>query len=61
MQYVWGCREMVIRFWWPNLRERDHLEDTDVEGGIILHWMLREIGWVDVDWINLSLDGQNLR
>ena len=52
---------MVIRFWWPNLRERDHLEDTDVEGGIILHWMLREIGWVDVDWINLSLDGQNLR
>jgi hypothetical protein len=52
---------MVIGFWRPNLRERDHLEGTDVDGRIILHWMLHEIGWDDVDWINLALDRQNLR
>ena len=23
-------------FWWGNLRERDHLEDLDVDGRIIL-------------------------
>jgi hypothetical protein len=31
-----GRGEMHIGFWWKNVRERDHLEDTDVDGSIIL-------------------------
>ena len=30
---------MHTRFWWGNLRERDHFEDPRVEERIILEWM----------------------
>ena len=29
-----GTREVHTRFWWVNLREGDHLEDTGVDGRI---------------------------
>jgi hypothetical protein len=29
-------------FWRGNLRERDHLEDPDVDGRIILRWIFRK-------------------
>jgi len=36
-------------FWWGNLRERDHVEDTGI-GGIILRRIFRK--WdVSMDWI----------
>jgi hypothetical protein len=28
--------EMHRDFWWGNMRERDHLEDTGIDGRIIL-------------------------
>ena len=31
-----GERRSDTEFWWGNLRERDHLEDTGVDGRIIL-------------------------
>jgi len=31
-----GKGEMYIGFWWGNLRERDHLEDTGIDERIIL-------------------------
>ena len=35
---------MHTRFWWGNLRERDHLEDIGIDGGNIkMH--LQEVGW----------------
>jgi len=34
MWHVWG--KGVYRVWWGNLREREHLEDPDVDGRIIL-------------------------
>jgi len=37
-------------FWWGNLRERDHLEDTSIDGRIILR---RVWGGGGVDWIHL--------
>jgi hypothetical protein len=33
--YGWR-REILIGFWWGNLREGDHLEDPGIEGTIIL-------------------------
>jgi hypothetical protein len=33
--------EVHTGFWWGNLRERDHLEDSDVDGRIILRCIFR--------------------
>ena len=33
---MWGEGAVHTGFWWGNLRERDHVEDPGVTGGIIL-------------------------
>jgi hypothetical protein len=33
-----GRGEANTGFWWGNLRERDRLEDPEVDGGITLNW-----------------------
>jgi hypothetical protein len=38
-------------FWWGNLRERDHLEDPDVDGRIIFKWIFRK--WDLGEWTGL--------
>jgi len=40
--------------WWGNLRERDHLEDPDVDGRIILRWIFRKWDVGGMDWIQLA-------
>jgi hypothetical protein len=50
-------------FWWGNLRERDHWGDPDVDGRIILRWILRKwervvgTGW---SWIGIGTGGGHL-
>jgi hypothetical protein len=47
-----GCRW----FWWGSLREGDHWGDPDVDGRIILRWILRK--WervVGTGWIGLRI------
>jgi hypothetical protein len=34
--------EVHTEFWWGNLRERDNLEDPDIDGRIILRWIFRK-------------------
>jgi len=38
--------------WWGNVRERDHLEEPDVDGRIILSWIFRKCDggmvWIDL-------------
>jgi len=36
-----------------NLRERDHLEDSGVDGTIILKWIIKG-GVGSMDWIDLA-------
>jgi hypothetical protein len=40
--YAWERRRMHIQvgFWWESQNERDHSEDLDVGGRIILKWNL---------------------
>jgi len=36
---TYGGGQLYSGFWWENLRERGHLEDPCVDGGIILSWI----------------------
>jgi hypothetical protein len=55
-----GRRGARIDYWWKSQRERDHYEDQDVGGLIILGWIL-EVRWGDVDWIDLAQDRNRWR
>jgi len=37
-----GREEVHTRFWWGNLRERDHFEDLGIDGGIILKCIFKK-------------------
>jgi hypothetical protein len=39
-----GQGEVYMGLWFGNLRERDHLEATDIDGKIILKWVLNCMG-----------------
>jgi len=51
-------------FWWRNLRERDHLEDTGVDGRVILRWIFSKLDvgvWTGSSWLRISTVGRYLR
>ena len=51
MLHVWRKVEVCTRFWWGNLRGRDHWRDQDVDGRIILRWIFRKWeGVVGTGW-----------
>ena len=48
--------EVHAGFWWDNLRERDHLQDLDVDGRIIFKWIFRKWDgevWTGLLWIRI--------
>ena len=61
MLHVWRMREVCTKFWWGNLMERDHWGDQDVDGRIILRWILRKwegvvgTGW---SWLRIGTGGR---
>jgi hypothetical protein len=44
---LWGRGEAYTRFWWGNLRVRDHLEDPAVDGRLILRRISGSGMWGD--------------
>jgi hypothetical protein len=56
-----GRGEACIWFWWGNLRERDHLGDTDKDWRIILRLDLQEVGCGGMDWQALVNAVMNLQ
>ena len=63
MWHVWRKGEVCTKFWWGNLGVRDHWGDQDVDGMIILRWILRKwegvvgTGW---SWLRIGTGGGRL-
>jgi hypothetical protein len=50
-------------FWRGDLRERDRLVDTSVDGMIILRWIFRKIdvrAWIGSIWLRRGTGGGHL-
>ena len=63
MWHVWRKGEVCTRFWWGNLREREHLKDPGVGGKIILRWIFRRwyVGvWTEMIWLRIGTGGGQL-
>jgi hypothetical protein len=58
MWHVWR-RQMHTEFWWVSLKEKDHFEDLDIYGRIILKLVLktdRRI-WITFIWLVIGING----
>jgi len=58
-----GRGEVYADFWWGKLRERDHLEEPDVNGRIILIWIFINwnVGiWTESIWLRIETGGGHL-
>jgi hypothetical protein len=53
-----GGGDVHVGFWWGNLRERDHLENPDVDGTIILKWIFKKWDgtWTGLIWLRIGTD-----
>jgi hypothetical protein len=60
MWHAWERREKFKRFWWENPRERDHLEDQGVGGGMGSEWILERLTG-GVECIQLAQDRDRWR
>ena len=61
---AYGGEERRIQgFGWGNMRERDHLEDSGVDGRIIFRWIFRkwDVGvWTGSSWHREMTGGAHL-
>jgi hypothetical protein len=54
MWRVWGRIEVCTGCWWESQRERDHLEEPDIDGKTISRRIFRKWNWEIMDWIDLA-------
>jgi hypothetical protein len=58
-----GRGEAYTEFWWGNLRERDHLGGSGVNGKIILRWIFRKCNVgvrTGLSWLRIGTGGVHL-
>jgi hypothetical protein len=54
---TYGEKRGLHKFWWGHLRERNVLEDPDVDGRIILRWIFRKLdlgAWTGLIWLRIG-------
>jgi hypothetical protein len=51
---------MHIGSWWESQKERDHWEDREAGGWIILKWIIQTV-WGGMDWFDLAQDRDQWR
>ena len=55
-----GRGEVHVVFWWGNMRERGHLEDSGVDGRIMLNWIFNKWmggAWTGLIWLRIRKGG----
>jgi hypothetical protein len=40
--------------WWGILKEREHMQDTGIDDRVIMIYILKDMWWEHVGWINLA-------
>ena len=58
-----GERRGVYRVLVGKREERDHLEDTGIDGRIILRWIFRKWdvqAWTELNWLRIGTGGGHL-
>jgi hypothetical protein len=58
-----GRRGILIDYWWESRKERDHCEDQDVGGWIILGSILESwdgVMWTGLVWLRIGTGGELL-
>jgi hypothetical protein len=57
---LWWSGEVHRGVWWGSFRERDHLKDPDVDGRLILKWILKKWdrgAWTGLIWLRIGTGG----
>jgi hypothetical protein len=56
MEHTWGRRDVYTGFWWGNLRDRDHSEDTRRRWEDNIKMDIRDVRRGGMDWIYMAQD-----
>jgi hypothetical protein len=57
---IMGRGEVNTGFWWVSLMKIDNLEDTGINGRIILKWIFKKFigrSWTQLIWLRMGTDG----
>jgi hypothetical protein len=60
MYHVWGTGEVHTGCWWGDMREGDHLEDSGIDGRIIVKWIFKKWdggAWTRLIWLRIGTGG----
>jgi len=63
MWHVWETAEVHKGFWWGDLTERDHLENSGIDERMILIFIFKKWdgeAWIGLIWLRIGKGGRCL-